>query len=706
MSSRRLSQHYSLVFTKPVTPYLTYHLGLDANMSDRTTTTEGIVQKRFRRTIAPSLDLNLANPYYEVSTGYVRRENWTTASLEDESRLTVDSYYATIGLHKARWYPELLLEFNRGRTYDHLPVRERDTTSTSYAASTGSGFELKDLRAFYSLNYNRAEADTPLSSVKETVSNSYSGAFMADYGHSFWGQRARFSARYNSVYSFAKTDSFVSESGDVVFERSALEGLHAVGSVVEPDVEVLGNEPALIDNETDIGISSINLGTQQFHNIGLRLVSTTQSVDRVFIYVDRDVELDTALSSAANWRAFRSNSNITGTVWAEVSIQSVSITEFDTVNQRFRYEIIFSSPQQGPFLKVVNLETVNAPGLTDVLVTEIEALGVEAVPETGKLTSEEESLLQGVRLNLLVTPVERWSFDVNASVDRTDSEPESLRDSFGGVFENILSRSLGGDGEQVSTVRRSYGTGANWAAHTHLKTSLRFQRSEFFDSLGQTDSSSNSYSLSLFSDPMPTVDTRFTASRTDAYSFSKKESTTHSLNASVGTKFYPGLNMLTDASYSLSKAEETGDETTSKALGGHLDARITQELFSTLTYGFSWTNSEDESSRTRQANVTASYRPAKFVNLSGSFSVLDTDEVTRTTEAVSVNWLALPVLRLNASYSHTETNPGTDSDSVSTSAYWKISRSVSFRVAYNYSRTERDVVMESHAITATVSGSL
>lgn len=706
MSSRRLNQNYTLSFTKPVTPFLRYNIGLQTTISDRTTTTEGVIRKRFQRTIAPSLDLNLANPYYDFYTGYVRREQWSTASLEDESRLTSDSYYANLELHRRSWYPDLLLEFSRAHTYDHLPVRNRDTTSTSYSASTSRAFNLEDFRTFYSLNYNRSEADTPLSQVNKTVSDNYSVSYSASYSRSFWKNRATLSARYNGIYLRVKTDSSVSESGDIVFERATLEGLHAVGSALEPDVEVLGSESALIDGDTDAGISAINLGTEQFHNIGLRLVSITQSVDRVYVYVDRDVGLDAALSSAANWRAFRSNSNIEGATWAEVSILSVSISEFDTINQRFRYEIIFASAQQGPFFKVVNLETVNAPGLTDVLVTEIEALGMETVPETGILTTESESMTQGVRLSMLIRPAERWSFDVNASVDRTDSEPDSILGSVGGTFANMGSKSIGGDGEQASTVRRAFGAGANWKALAHLETSLRFQRSEFFDNHGAIDTSVNSYSLSLFSSPIPTVDARFSADRTESYNFSEKKSTTHSFLFSAGTKFYPGLNMLTDASYTVSKSEETGVETTAKSLGGHLDARLTQELFSTLIYNLSWSDSEDASSRTRQASVSASYRPAKFVNLAGSFSVLDTDDMTRTSEAVTVNWLAAPVLRLNASYARTETHPGTDSDTVTTSAYWSVSRSLNVRVAYSYSRNERESVTTSHAVTATVSGSL
>ncbi|MEJ2182882.1 MAG: hypothetical protein P8Y66_05120 [Nitrospirota bacterium] len=722
-SFSRLNQNYFLDLTRPVTPYVSYRAGLRVNVSDRSLSAEGVTRDRSLRTFTPSLDVMVRNPFYDLTTGYRRQEEFNGKELENDTRLTTQFYYGRLQLHVGN-FPPVLLEYSRRETFDHLPVRRTDSTGTRYAASTNDTFRAGDLRASYNLNYDRSETETPLTQVSETIRNQYGGAYTISYRRAFWEGRANVRANYRGTYSRSVTQTFISGTGDVLLGRAPLVGLYALGV----ETELFGNAPVLsttaVTGLIDAGLDSTSprlaepvspeislLGEPEnrFHNIGIEIQDATQTVDRIFVYVQVEGTMpDDGASLTIPWEAFVSPTN--NDDWQHIashldSVSPVSVPGFENI---FRYEIVFDSPQTGPFFKVINQQAVDAvtvPLVTDVRVTEIEAYGIEAVPTTGKLSSEEEVIIQGFRVSASVAPFRKWSFDVNASVDRSDAQPENIAGSMGGTFANLFVKDIGGGGKQVSSVRRSYGSGVNWRAlEKYLTASLRAQRSEFFDNLGLVDNSTNTYSLALSSAPLPTVDIHFNAARSERFDFSQKKSTSHSFVLSVGTKLYRGVNMLTDAVYSMSKDEETGDESTSTTLNGNIDARFTEQLFSTLRYSVSHSESETASTTSVQSTLAASYRPARFLNFSGAFNFQDTESSTRTSEAVSANWLPAPVFRLNASYAHSDTNPGATSDTVSSSGRWEITDFLSLRLTYSYSRSKREKTTESHVFTGTLSG--
>ena len=85
--------------------------------------------------------------------------------------------------------------------------------------------------------------------------------------------------------------------------------------------------------------------------------------------MNKDVRNDINIVNPANWRVYRSNTNLPNT-WTEVPVQTITITLFDALNNIYRYEMQLSSAQDALYLKVVTMDTAT---ITDVLVTEIEA---------------------------------------------------------------------------------------------------------------------------------------------------------------------------------------------------------------------------------------------------------------------------------------------------------------------------------------------
>jgi hypothetical protein len=196
----------------------------------------------------------------------------------------------------------------------------------------------------------------------------------------------RFSLIFVTVIIALMFSSAIAYDGVFLIKRVPFGGFYSLGSAPPPDTNifdiVLNSQPALIDNNFITGMSTINLATTKYHNIGI-LVSSTQSVDIVFVYVNigvsRDLSIDPNLTNPNNWRAYKSNTNAVGT-WQRIIIQSVSVTPFDPLNNVFRYEFRFANPQNAGFFKVINLETVDVPGITNVFTTEIEAYGIELLP--------------------------------------------------------------------------------------------------------------------------------------------------------------------------------------------------------------------------------------------------------------------------------------------------------------------------------------
>jgi hypothetical protein len=254
-------------------------------------------------------------------------------------------------------------------------------------------------------------------------------------------------------------------------------------------------------------------------------------------------------------------------------------------------------------------------------------------------------------------------------------------------------------------VRRSYGSSVSWKTFEALTTTFRVSRSEFFDNLGLTDFASNTYSLSLNSRPLPTLDALFSVIRSDTFNFDEKETTRTTFLFSLGTRLYRDLNMVTDTGYSISRDHESGIDTKNNFVRGTIDARITRELFTRMTYGFNWTTSDTESADSRDGSVVVTYRPAKLVSFSGSFRINDSDDGTTTTEGLSASWLPVPVLRLSTSYQHRNIEPGPDTtDSVVASARWEVSRAINVRVSYSYSKSKREIETENRFVNVSLNG--
>jgi hypothetical protein len=202
-----------------------------------------------------------------------------------------------------------------------------------------------------------------------------------------------------------------------------------------------------------------------------------------------------------------------------------------------------------------------------------------------------------------------------------------------------------------------------------------------------TDISSNTYNLSFTSEPFPTLNGTLSLIRNDNFDFNNKSNTSHSALLSVDSKLYRDVNMVTDVAYTRSKSFISDSTTTTRQLNGAIDAQLTKKLFGTINYGLSWSETNSTSSRSHDATTIITYRPGRFISISGNLNASDSDGNITTTEGLLVDWLPLRTIRINLNYQHSNSDTApAQSDILSGFTTWYITQFADLRFTYGYTR--------------------
>jgi hypothetical protein len=693
-----------LTFEKPITPMISYQLYLRTNWTDfRLTDADDRITKTYQRAIEPALDLFLRNPMYDFSAGYRRLEQWTTAHLQNEGRRTTEYYYSRFNLTPQE-FPSLSLQIDRQKNFDYLSPKRIDITDTRFTGNSWYQYLYKELNLSYNFTYTYDVVKTPQDIIDKTKNYNFNGIYNISYSKPFWSGRANISANYQGNYIRDKIVQFVTQTGIVPFKRTTLTGWYAIGTLALPEVDTLTTSNSNLTNTPinafpdDPGYTTatgVNIGNNgnDYYNIGVQL-SLPQNVDTLYIYV----KSDTGNPGNITWNVYRSPTNGPGPWTNIVSGLNVAPTVFNSSNNIYRYELNFAS-SNNLYFKAVNM---TRSGFNNVFVTEIEAYGTDVVSETGKLTDVNNFFTQGVNIVANVRPVPKLSFSLNYFLNRSDQNPISIWNSIGGVFSNLVSKSITDDDRLISNVLRVYGASSEWLTHRFLTTTLRFQRNEAFDNRNETDFSSNTYSLSFNSAPLTTLDANLSLIKNDTYNFGEKDTTNNSVLLSIVSKLYRDVNMVTDVGYTNSKSHITDIKSDTTSIRGSIDAYLTPKLYGSLIYGFSRTSSSDNTSAdTTEGQTIITYRPGRFINITGTLRAMDVDGDLTTSEGILVDWLPLPALRLNLNYLHSNSDiEPTMSDLISTYLIWYITKFLDLQITYSYTREEREQVDKIHSIGA------
>jgi len=707
-------QNYYFRLEKPVTPLISYQLYLRSTLSDSHTRDENkYTSSSYLRAVEPALDIFLQNPFYRFDLGTRRLEQWSSARLSNEGRRTTEFYYSRFNLQPKN-FPALSLQADYQKDYDYISPNVIDSTNTRYSGSTWYDLSFKATKLGYNLTYTRDEIRTPVSTTTKTINNSFNATYNFNFNPSFFKNGLSIMAGFQGNYVRNKNETFAPTGTEIDQKRYAQEGLYAAGTDLQPSADTLNPAAGLIDgnyvNPAAVSSGTINIGQNgsKNRNVGIHLISIADAVNKLIIYVNKDVRSDTNLKGTvadiADIEVYRSDSNMMGS-WTKVDIKPVEadITR-NQLNDIFFYKITFLNPQKALYFKVV---TLNTASISDVLITEIEAFGTDIVPVTGKLSETITYVSHGINLGAVIKPVRTITLSLSYFLNRNDQEPESVPNAMAGAFENLFSKPKAEVDKKLRiNVTRSYGGYIAWQTFRALSTTMRYQRNESFDNKKESDIMSDTYGLSFGSSPLPTLDTNLSFIRTISYSFSKKQSLNNLCLLTIGSRLHRDVNMITDIgytqtkSYTLTEQQSPGtassEDTTSnvKYIRGTLDARLTAKLSANLSYGISRTTGTT-SSDSRDGSFILTYRPGRFFNISGTFKITDADRDTSSSEGVMVDWLFLPAIRINASYQHSLTEPESRRlHTINSYLLWYITRFIELQVNYTYTYDRGDVKKE------------
>lgn len=681
------SQNYNLNLADEITPVLSYTLNFRANNNKTSTTQDSTATKTYSQGAEPQIEFSLHNPFYNASAGYQRTERWSGASLADEIRKTGDYTYARFDI-SPRDLPTLALQWGRKRDFDYLSPTRLDTTTDTYLLNTS--YNYAPFRVYYNYYLTQTTDDAPSGNLYRTEREARTHNGRLDYGQSFFDGKLPINASYQANYNRNITDIF-STAAVVTVERTPFLGLHKrdTASSPTPTTLTLDTQNSLIDGDKTSSITSINIGftglpntdsgSNLQHNIGMELTST-KSVKNLRIYTN--IAKTTAFSDTLTFTVYSGDttaSNWTAITGAASPAPSTSVTE-----DVYFYEVSFT-PTTARFFKIVNTsETATA----NVYITEIEAYG----DETEK-TDITERFDQGLNFNTGFKVRPDLSVAFSFYLTRNDEEPSSLPEAAGNLFSTVFSKTKkGGEGISSGTTTRSWGPSVNWQPYTKLLTSLRFQRQDSWDTEGTTDSASNTYAFSLNSPLLDTLDTTFSATRSEQYSFSEKQTISNSFLFSTLAKLYDGVNMVTDLNYTTSESFQTNLTTDTLSLNGNINAILTRRISGTFTYGFSWPSPGTASN---QQSVVLTYRPSALLNFMASLQTADTGTARTFGQNYSIDWLPVPVLNFNLSAQETDSGD-TKNQTLTFQNRWQINKYMDFQFNYSFGRVKSSSETDTH----------
>jgi len=707
-SSDNLFQNYYFRLDKPLTPLLSYQFYLRTTLNNsHAVDPAGNRTNSYLRAAEPSIDFFLHNPLYKFDIGTRYLEQWSTAKLSDKSRRTTEYYYSRLNIQPYS-FPSLSFQADLRKDYDHLSQRKIDTTNIRYSGSSWYDLNYKAIRLSYNVTYDRDEMKTPVSTTTKRINNNFNASYSLGFNKSFIGNNFNLSAGYQGNYGRNKNEQFAPAGSEINTKRTLREGLYAAGSQTEHYADSLGPANSLIDMNYNTPAAAtsgtINIGVNgvKYHNMGIHSASNDMAVNKIYIYVNKDVRNDTNLKGTmTDLEVYRSDFNTTGT-WTKIDIQPAEVEVYDALNNIYRYIIKFSTSQTASYFKIVNLATAS---INDVFVTELEAYGTDIVSKTGKQTDVATFLSQGINLTTSIKPVRTVVLSMNYFLNRADQGPDSIIGSTGGAFANIFrDPKIEKDKDVIVNLTRSYGGNINWQTHRLLTTMLRYQRNESLDNMDKTNIKSNTYSLSFSSSPLKTLDAVLSMIRTYSFSFDEKQSINNLYMLTLGSKLHRDVNMITDIGYtqtrtyaledqpSAASATGEGPHSNVRYIRGALDAHLTERLSANLNYGLSNT-SGSTSFRSKDGSFILTYRPGRFFSISGTLRVSDTDGNMDSTEGLLLDWLYLPTVRINANYQHSviESDTTRTADILSGYFIWYITKFLELQFNYNYTRENEDI---------------
>lgn len=658
-SASRFQQRYSLGLGPSLTYQLTPAIFAGANLSYARTERDIDGKSTTIEEITPSAQMGVTNDIFRaVLSGMVTE--YRPVSGDEFTSYTWD---ATLGSNWRRdLWPNITFNYlerseeDRGR--DDELVRDND--EKFYSATLD--WDLRLARLYY--DYANGQIDDLLNSSRN---DRESHLVRLESRQSFWQNRIRF----NLSQQFQQTDNdFIMLTPDGLFELSLT--IDETRSLVVASAGTpLPDDPtfeSLFGDQFADGLPGPIENDERVHLVAS--FNFPQQVDRLDLYLGPQA-VDGSQVAALPWDLYVRS----GGIWVLAAANLPA--EYNFFEERVELTIDLAEPAREMMV------VADVSGLTDDLVIS----RIDAISRINVDTNtRQQSYLTNASLRIQLT---RTLVAASSLIlDRTESLIQPLADGEDdGQAEGVPPAS------EVVSIRRTLSGNLHWTPTPFVAPSVGY--SETRQDISRTpDEISRSYSATVATYPLPTLNVTLGVTRTDRFEGEEKIATTDNYGLTSTASIYPDLTASLNANYITSDREQDdGTMVTTDTISSRLtlNARLTPRLIADLATNFrdSERNNVD-STTTADSTLNLLWRPSDLLMMraSGTKHWTGIDSPEPLALAMEVALLRTYNTRLNFLYNHSRGRE--TSNQFSLNGSWDISRALSLQGRFTYRSAEFD----------------
>ncbi len=618
----------------------------------------------------PYFDLTLDTGLFKAAVGYSRRQERTKVLHSPSVTLVNDEFYGLL-----TWKPEGLplidMQIRRRNSFD--TDKSFLDTKEDFIGLT-SRYQYQGLQLDYRGTYSHSKDN-----LVDITNEQYTHTGRAVYSNSFFDKRITLNTTYNISYQEIRTAS--TGKGFISSQVFPVAGLSSFDDFPPPFTGTLDPNPALIDGDLaasaglNIGLIPIG-GDRRRRNIGLDFGTPTE-VNKIFVWVDRELPLDTA--SAFPWDIYVSSDNLNWTL-----VTTLFSAPFGPFQNRF--EVKFSNIT-ARYIKVVTrvltLGDPGASGFPDIFITEMQAfLDTSAKEAKQKISRTTHIYDLDLRARILDNP--SLSYELYYSFNRFENDG-SARQRYS--FSNAL---------QVFHRFNEVFSGQARVAREDGKQ------------IDKETVASYLYNASITADPLRTVHSNLTFNGRDE-EIGGRSNSLKSVFLYNTAQLYSGLDAGLNGGVSFIKQEDGRK-------GRNTIVSLTSNIVPhrALTLGLNYSNTisrqtgggqESSSKYSQSLDFNLSYNPLRTLNFIALIQVIaERGEKTQTTQNYSINWSPFPdgALQFNMAYNENYRSLSHEKERiVQPTIRYNISKSSYLDVSYQVLRRKSDIEKTSSNLFST-----
>lgn len=627
-----------------------FELNLQSSSTNRIETDSTITRSR------PYFLLRSTNPVFSPGIGFFRREERSRTPGQSDVKLVENEYAGYLG-----WNPAggPLSEFQYLRTDTFDGNRAVEDVTKGYA-TLNSHYSWKNFGAYYQGSLLDTDDRIATTQTRQTTN-----AGRVSDAEALFKRRLLWNGTYTVNHQDLRIGAS-SAAGQVDVSVPAFAGLSGTSDL--PKTARLTQNPALIDSNLtvsagiDIGVAIPPADTQA-RNIGLDFVNPS-AVNRLLVWVDRELPVEVA--SAFSWQVYSSTDNI---VWKQEA--DVPVAAFGPFENRF--EILFPAVT-ARYVKVVtkplSIAVPNATQYSDIFVTELQAFLRQATNQISHLAQTAQIVNTDVRLRLLDKPAVYYE----------------------GYFLYNGPNTVG-----TSTRTLSNGFSANHTFARIFSVYGRASHEQGWEPRGDRTATVENATLTI--DPIPTFRTSLLYSGQDER-IAGAPDTRKGLFLQNAAQLYRGVNVIFGIGVN-DTTNDTGEISHDRLT--NVSATVVPHQHVSLTFTFDDTASVRSGifvgpphNDSRRVYAAVSVDPLRTLHLVlGEEVVKVTNQATRTTHDIGVNWAPFPDGALQFIFAYNEAlRPlefGTDRNTLG-AVRWNLSRKSYVDVSFQ--RTGNEIVVQ------------